>query len=200
MKNWSVFISYSHKDRTLVAPITSLMRIPGNRVFRDEDSIHPGKQWRLTIAETLRNAKTVVVFWSFNSSESAFVREEYTAAIQLGKDVVPVLLDQTPLIAELARFQCLDFRPLIRVSKITSEFMPTAGGVGSVFTGAGWLLGALLGSVVGAVYYMNNADACSPDKAASQLTQTIRDNFTPHQLDEFANAIHEFIAKTQCEN
>lgn len=97
MAEWNVFVSYSRLDREIVVPLTQLMRITGGNVFRDEDSINFGKQWRVVVAESLASARTVLVFWSGNSATSEAVQVEYTQAIAQGKDIVPVVLDDSPL-------------------------------------------------------------------------------------------------------
>ena len=140
---WGVFISYSRSDRNIVAPIVELMRVTGIRVFRDEDSIAPGKRWRIMIAESLSAAKTAVVFWCAHSAGSDAVKLEYKTAIELNKDVVPILLDDTALNDELREYQWIDFRPFTsvndthnRVSILTDVAAAAAGRPGTSIAGA----------------------------------------------------------------
>jgi hypothetical protein len=56
----------------------------------------------------------VVVFWCQQSSESPEVENEYRSAIEAQKEVVPVLLDSTPVPPALGAFQWIDFRELGR--------------------------------------------------------------------------------------
>ena len=51
-----------------------------------------------------------MVFWCSHSRSSEEVRKEYTAAIEQQKEVLPLLIDDTPLPAELAEYQYIDFR------------------------------------------------------------------------------------------
>jgi hypothetical protein len=99
------FVSYSHKDVNIVHPIVLLIRAMGGQVFRDKDYILPGKRWRVIIGEALAEANVMVVFWSKNSAISAEVRAEYEEAIKMGKDIIPVLLDDTKLPQELTEFE-----------------------------------------------------------------------------------------------
>jgi hypothetical protein len=108
--SWKVFVSYSRNDRNIVSPVVDLLRVTGSRVFRDEDSIRPGEKWRLAITESLRAAKTCVVFWCIHSAKSEEVRREYRTAIELEKEVVPVLLDNTKLVDDLRSYQAVDLR------------------------------------------------------------------------------------------
>lgn len=45
-----VFVSYSHADASLVAPVVKLLRVNQSLVFQDVDSSDPGKRWRGEIA------------------------------------------------------------------------------------------------------------------------------------------------------
>ena len=104
-----LFTSYSRRDGRYVADIIRLLRVTGASVFRDQDSIAPGKQWRAEISTALADSDTVLVFWSENAQTSAEMKAEYESAINLGKDVVPVLLDKAPLTDLLQQFQYIDF-------------------------------------------------------------------------------------------
>jgi len=108
----AVFISYSHADAPLVKPLVKLLRLNESLVFQDVDDIRPGKRWRDEIASALARARLVVVFWCSHSSESEEVASEWKAAIEQEKDLLPLLLDGTPLPPELGEFQWIDFRAL----------------------------------------------------------------------------------------
>jgi TIR domain len=73
----------------------------------------PGRRWRPQIEEALGVAHLIVLFWCHHSSRSAEVRKEYESALLTGKDVLPVLLDATPLPKELNEFQWVDFRQFV---------------------------------------------------------------------------------------
>lgn len=114
--NRSLFISYSRKDIRIVAPIVQLLRIGGGNIFRDEDSIAPGKRWKAELEKAIDAADTVILFWSKSSSQSEQVRAEYERAMEHKKDVVPVLMDDEPLVASLQQYQHLDFRKAIHTA------------------------------------------------------------------------------------
>jgi hypothetical protein len=109
-----VFVSYSRHDASLVTPVVRLLRSTNDFVFLDADSIKPGEKWRAALAEAIRGANLVVVFWCRHSSESSEVESEYRSAIEARKDVIPVLLDSTPVPPALGEFQWIDFRELGR--------------------------------------------------------------------------------------
>ena len=106
----SIFISYSHQDSSLVGPVVALLRASEALVFRDADSIHPGKRWREEIGTAISSASVVVVFWCHHARASAEVGNEIRAAVTQKKDILPLLIDETPLPQGLAEFQYIDFR------------------------------------------------------------------------------------------
>lgn len=109
-KSTNVFVSYSHADALLVSPVVRLLRVNKSLVFQDIDGIQPGKRWQGEIAKALAESHLVVVFWCNHASQSNEVSKEWQAAIEQKKDLLPLLLDTTPLPPELAEFQWIDFR------------------------------------------------------------------------------------------
>jgi len=109
----SIFVSYSHKDVGLVQPVVRLLRATEDLVFQDLDGIKPGRKWRREMEEALYTAQLFILFWCYHSSRSAEVRKEYQLVLTTGKDVLPVLLDTTPLPQQLNEFQWVDFRHLV---------------------------------------------------------------------------------------
>lgn len=109
-----VFVSYSHHDASLVTPVVRLLRSTNDFVFLDSDSIKPGQKWRQALSEAMEQASLVVVFWCTHSNQSAEVESEYRSAIEARKDVLPVLLDSTPVPPALDQYQWIDFRELGR--------------------------------------------------------------------------------------
>jgi hypothetical protein len=109
----NVFVSYSHADASLVAPVVKLLRVNKSLVFQDTDSIQAGKRWRSQIAEALAKSDLVVVFWCNHASQSEEVSKEWKSAIEQEKDLLPLLLDATPLPPKLTDFQWIDFRGMV---------------------------------------------------------------------------------------
>jgi hypothetical protein len=107
-----IFVSYSHADSALVAPVVRLLRAARSFVFLDVDSIEPARRWQDVIQGAIDDADLVVVFWCFHSSGSQEVQREWTAAIRSNKPLLPVLLDSTPVTAPIDQFQWIDFKEL----------------------------------------------------------------------------------------
>jgi hypothetical protein len=120
----NVFVSYSHADASLVGPIVKLLRVNNSFVFQDIDHIRPGKKWRSEIERALNDAHLVVVFWCDHASKSMEVSNEWREAIKQEKDLLPLLLDETPLPAELGEFQWIDFRGTVGMNHGSIEPPP----------------------------------------------------------------------------
>src|SRR5436853_506362 len=105
----NIFVSYSHADNSLVGPVVALLRASQALVFQDADSIRPGKRWREEVDTAISAASVVVVFWCRHAKASQEVETEFRAAIAQGKDILPLLLDETPLPGDLADFHYIDF-------------------------------------------------------------------------------------------
>lgn len=101
------FVSYSRADERKVHVLVRLLRTTGAPVFLDVDSIALGSRWREQISEAISVAEAVLVFWSRTANKSSEVRAEYEMAISLGKEVIPVALDDTPFSPALAQFNGL---------------------------------------------------------------------------------------------
>jgi hypothetical protein len=120
----SIFISYSHRDSQLVGPIVALLRASEAMVFRDAEQLKPGKRWRNQIAAAIADSKTVVVFWCHHACTSSEVENEYKTAIAQDKDVLPLLIDDTPLPAQLSDFHYIDFRPVFAGAHANESYAP----------------------------------------------------------------------------
>lgn len=113
-RKFGVFISYSHDDTKLVSPIVELIRaMRKDLVFLDFDTIQKGKLWEPQLNDALSESEIVILFWCNHSATSEDVKKEYQKALDTKKDILPVLLDDTVLEGDLAKYQWIDFRDLI---------------------------------------------------------------------------------------
>jgi hypothetical protein len=136
--DFRVFISYSRKDLHLIEPVVDLLRATRDMVFHDVDTIRPGAKWREQLDAALADTNLIVVFWCRHAAGSKYVREEYEAAMASGKDVLPLLIDDTPLPPKLADFQAIDFRTSIGASHAYRRRMMIGGVLSAMLmTGAG---------------------------------------------------------------
>jgi hypothetical protein len=129
-----LFVCYSRRDEALVVPLVDLLRVTKTQVFRDRDDIAFGDQWRPTIDAAIESATVCLVFWCEHASRSAQMAREIDMAIDLGKRIVPVILDDSPLDRQLEIFHSIDmraFKPHVQVETPTgSEAGPDATSLG----------------------------------------------------------------------
>jgi len=81
-------------------------------VWLDQD-LTPGTDWRRQVARRLLDAKCILVLWSARAAASLEVAAEWRIALATDPAVtrvMPVLLDDTPMPAELAARQAVDWR------------------------------------------------------------------------------------------
>lgn len=86
-----VFVSYAREDAAKAKAIAVALEQASFDVWFDE-RIHSGSEFSREIEEALKNASAVVVLWSGNSIESAWVRDEAAEGRDSGR-LVAVLLD-----------------------------------------------------------------------------------------------------------
>ncbi len=152
----NVFVSYSHSDASLVAPVVRLLRVNKSLIFHDEDCIQPGRRWRSEISNGLSDSDLVVVFWCDHANRSEEVSKEWKAAIEQKKDLLPLLLDATPLPPELGEFQWIDFRGTVGANHgaiVTppSDAKESAPHRGAPLKSGRWLLFATLVPIFAAI-------------------------------------------------
>ena len=91
-----VFVSYSHADTDAVFSDLDLLGQQGFRLWFDE-GITPGAHWRDEIAHAIRNASLVLFFATPNSGASEHCKREINFALDIGRPIASVLLEDTPL-------------------------------------------------------------------------------------------------------
>ncbi len=101
-----IFISYSSKDRKKTKSLAEIFEKKGWKVWWDKN-ITPGKAFDRAISKALDEANCIVVLWSPNSVESAWVLEEAYEGLE--RDVLlPVLIGKTRLPFGYRRLQYID--------------------------------------------------------------------------------------------
>jgi hypothetical protein len=81
-----VFISYSQKDRALIAPISARLAELGVNVWFDRE-ISAGEDYQKAIFAQLKKAGAVLVCWSPTATESQYVNSEATYSLGMKKYV-----------------------------------------------------------------------------------------------------------------
>ena len=107
-----LFISYAREDLKICKKIEQALCEKGISVWRDQQSIYGGQQWPKAIGEAISSSDFFILVWSRHSAASHFVEFEWNTAVALKKNVIPCLLDETPLPASLRAINgifCDDF-------------------------------------------------------------------------------------------
>lgn len=103
----SVFLSYVRKDAARARALASLLEKAGHSVWWDRH-IKGGAQFAREIEAALKAAEKVVVLWSAESVDSAWVRDEAAAGRDTGR-LVPVSLDGTQAPLGFGQYQTVNF-------------------------------------------------------------------------------------------
>ena len=87
-----LFLSYSRKDEAKARRFTDWLEREGHDVWRDEDDIGGGTSFSMEIEKALKDCDAVLVLWSAESLQSAWVRDEAGYGRDAGK-LIPFSLD-----------------------------------------------------------------------------------------------------------
>lgn len=101
-----VFLSYDRDDVDRARPIALALEAAGHAVWWDPH-IRGGEQYSKVIDEALSQSDAVVVLWSRQSVDSAWVRDEAAAGRDSGK-LVPVTLDGMKPPIGFRQYQTID--------------------------------------------------------------------------------------------
>jgi hypothetical protein len=104
-----LFISYSRVDSAFALRLVGDLRRHGVEAWLDQLDIPPGASWDNEIEKALDHAKTVVVVLSGVSAKSENLKNEIGAALERGKQVVPIVLAKGAVPLMINRLQREDF-------------------------------------------------------------------------------------------
>jgi|GEM_PF-3436594 len=104
-----VFVSYSRQDGHIVYPIVTRLKGQGVPIWIDQQDIDPGKRWDIAIEKALNEATHVLIVLSKSSVGSQNVRDEIDWALDEGKIIVPILINECNRPLRIRRMQYTDF-------------------------------------------------------------------------------------------
>lgn len=99
-----VFISHSSKNKKEAARLADDLAGRKIKTWLDRDELRGGDPLIDELQEALTSSTHLILLWSKPASESRYVSAEWQAAYDLGKVIIPCMLDQTPLPLFLRRF------------------------------------------------------------------------------------------------
>ena len=89
-----LFVSYSHKDRSVVDTVLNYLQTHGCRVWYDDDMVtRAGLDWRDIVFEKLRASTQCILFSSRNAAESEEVDTELCSMLKKDKPFIAVRID-----------------------------------------------------------------------------------------------------------
>jgi tetratricopeptide (TPR) repeat protein len=113
-----LFLSYSRKDSAKARRLAEWLEREGHDVWRDDDDIGGGTSFSAEIEKALKDCGAVLVLWSKDSVQSAWVRDEAGVGRDAGK-LIPLTLDGIEPPLGFRQFQAID------LSKWRGHGLPT---------------------------------------------------------------------------
>lgn len=105
---YDVFFSYSRQDAMIVRSIYQYLLNAGYQCWLEMDELTSGN-FAEQIIETIKESKNLIFFSSEHSNKSEWVGQEINYAINNKINIVPVLIDDSPIRRELNNLNCLRF-------------------------------------------------------------------------------------------
>ncbi|MCI0495761.1 TIR domain-containing protein [candidate division KSB1 bacterium] len=105
-----VFISHSWEDNETSRKLAEYLKRDGADIWIDYTRIHGGDSLPRRISEALEWCDTLVLLWSKSAKDSYYVNLEWENALDLQKNIIPCLLDETKRPAILSRCLYIDFK------------------------------------------------------------------------------------------
>ena len=92
-----LFISHSWEDKPLVRLLETQLRANRIEIWVDHRGVRAGDNLPEEISNALQWCTTLLLIWSGPSSNSYWVKLEWTNALALRKVIIPCLVDEVPL-------------------------------------------------------------------------------------------------------
>ncbi len=89
-----LFLSYSRKDLSRIAPIIAGLKSAGHTIWVDVDDERAGEQWRKQIVEAIESSERFLLILSDSSITTGNVRRELDIAVDSDIPILPIDLDQ----------------------------------------------------------------------------------------------------------
>jgi len=86
-----LFLSYSHKDSSILKQLTELLDKEDIAYILDKKDFYLGQGITKSIINNIKHCEAVIILISINSSKSEWVKKEIITAFSLDKVIIPVL-------------------------------------------------------------------------------------------------------------
>lgn len=98
---YDAFICYSQRDAQIANVIDDIFNEAGLSTFFFSKQILPGTNFQEVIVNTINSSELILFLCTRNSIQSNWTKNEVMYAIELGKTVVPIIVDDTEIPADL---------------------------------------------------------------------------------------------------
>lgn len=88
-----IYVSYTQLDKVIAARVVDGLRSRGHTVLWDTDLLRAGLDWRVVLAQALRDCPVVVSILTSQSVSASYPMSELGAARILGKVLIPLIFD-----------------------------------------------------------------------------------------------------------
>lgn len=109
MSSQKIFFSYSRVDSPFALTLAKDLREAGADIWIDQLDIPAGTHWDAAVEKALNSAAYVLVILTPASTASTNVMDEVSFALESGKKIIPVLLEDCLPPFRLRRLQRIDF-------------------------------------------------------------------------------------------
>lgn len=106
----SIFISYSRSDGAFVKDLASWLREAGCTIWRDVSELRGGQAWSREIEAAIRGCDVLLIVLSPAAVASEWVLKETLLAMNLRKQLLPLLFRETDIPVQFIDLQYVDFR------------------------------------------------------------------------------------------
>jgi|GEM_PF-7109839 len=111
MSKNSIFISYSRKDLEFVKKLSKSLRKKGVNAWYDRELLS-GEEWDDALEKQIIANDHLIIVLSESSVASDNVKNEMRYALDLGKDIHPVLIEECSVPLSMRRMHYIDFQAL----------------------------------------------------------------------------------------
>jgi hypothetical protein len=109
MATSKIFFSYSRLDSDFALQLAKDIRASGADIWIDQLDIQAGNHWDAAVEKALATSACVLVILTPSSTSSTNVMDEVSFALESGKKIIPVLLEDCLPPFRLRRLQRIDF-------------------------------------------------------------------------------------------
>ena len=109
MLTQKIFFSYSRLDSAFALKLAQDIRDAGADIWIDQLDIQAGNHWDSAVEQALTTSVCVLVILTPASTSSTNVMDEVSFALESGKKIIPVLLEDCLPPFRLRRLQRIDF-------------------------------------------------------------------------------------------